>query len=174
MLRWRAAGGAASVEILRSPGLGGEPTSVVFRGPGAGFADTRVVNRRRYSYEVRVLDAAGNVGSRTVTAVPRLRLIAPAPGEVLEAARPPLLRWTPVQHARYYNIQLFRDGRKILSAWPTRARHQLKHRWTYRGRRVRFVPGEYRWLVWPGRGVRSKADYGDRIGPRRFTVTGTH
>ncbi len=58
-LRWRATGGAAAVEILRSPGLDGAPTSVVFRGAGDGFVDSKVVNGNRYAYEVRVLDAAG-------------------------------------------------------------------------------------------------------------------
>ena len=54
MLRWNAAGGAAAVEILRSPGIAGAPTSVVFRGAGDGFVDSQVVNGNRYAYEVRV------------------------------------------------------------------------------------------------------------------------
>ena len=98
------------------------------------------------------------------------RLLAPSSGAVLRARRPPLLRWTPVQGARYYNVQLFRKGRKILSAWPTRPRYQLKRRWTYRGELRRLVPGRYRWLVWPGFGPRSKADYGRRMGPGTFEV----
>jgi hypothetical protein len=170
MLRWNATGGAAAVEILRSPGIAGASTSVVFRGTGDGFVDSQVVNGNRYAYEVRVIDAAGNVGSRTVRAVPGPRLIAPAAGAVIKARKPPVLRWTPIRGASYYNVQMFRDGRKILSAWPTRARLPLKRSWTYRGRRVRFQSGEYRWLVWPGRGARAKADYGDRIGVRKFTV----
>ena len=97
MLRWKATGGVASAEVLRSPGLGGAPTSVVFRGPGVRFADAEVVNGTRYAYEVRVLDAAGNVGSRSATSVPGPRLIAPARGAVIEAGKPPLLRWTPVR-----------------------------------------------------------------------------
>ena len=169
-LRWRATGGAAAVEILRSPGLDGAPTSVVFRGAGDGFVDSKVVNGNRYAYEVRVLDAAGNGVSRTVRAVPGPRLIAPADGAVVKGRKPPVLRWTPIRGADYYNVQLFREGRKILSAWPTRARLALKRAWRYRGRRVRLEAGEYKWLVWPGQGTRSKADYGERIGVRKFTV----
>ena len=170
VLRWAATDGADAVEVVRSPGLKGAPESVVVRGRGAGFADTQVRNGNRYWYEVRAVDAAGNVASPTVAAVPRRRLIAPAPGALVDAAAPPLLRWTPVRGAQYYNVQLFRDGRKVMSAWPTRARLQLKRSWTYRGTRVRFGSGEYRWLVWPGRGARSKAEYGARIGVRKFTV----
>jgi hypothetical protein len=170
VVRWSATGGADAVEVVRSPGLKGAPASVVVRGRGVSFADTQVRNGNRYSYEVRAVDSAGNVASRTVRAIPRRRLIAPGPGAIVDAATPPLLRWTPVRGARYYNVQLFRDGRKIMSAWPTRARLQLKRSWSNGGTRVRFGAGTYRWLVWPGRGARSKADYGARIGIRKFVV----
>jgi hypothetical protein len=170
MLRWLASGGAISAEVVRSPGRGGAPSSVVFRGAGAAFEDTRVVNGTRYTYEVRARDAAGNLGTRTVTAVPKPRLIAPAPGAVTQAGKPPVLRWTPVRRARYYNVQLFRGGRKLLSAWPARARFPLRRMWTHEGERVRLTPGEYKWIVWPGYGARAKSDYGERIGVRKFTV----
>ena len=105
-----------------------------------------------------------------MNAKPGRRRIAPAPSALVDATTPPLLRWTPVRGAQYYNVQLFRDGRKILSAWPTRARLQLKRAWRYGGTRERFEAGTYRWQVWPGRGARSKADYGPRIGIRKFVV----
>jgi hypothetical protein len=96
--------------------------------------------------------------------------IAPAPGAVLLAGTPPLLEWPAVPRARYYNLQLFRDGHKILSAWPKVARHQLRQRWTFRGRRMRLRPGRYRWMVWPGYGRRSEGDYGKRIVKSTFEV----
>jgi hypothetical protein len=70
-----------------------------------------------------------------------------------------------VRGARNYNLQLWRRGAKILSVWPARPHYQLKRRWTYGGRSWRLKPGRYRWLVWPGFGPRSKADYGRRLGP---------
>lgn len=72
--------------------------------------------------------------------------------------------------ARYYNLQLWRRGRKILSVWPARPRYQLKGRWKFGGGSWRLEPGRYRWFVWPGFGPRSKADYGRRLGPGRFRV----
>ena len=75
-----------------------------------------------------------------------------------------------MRSADYYNVQLYRDGRKVLSVWPTLAHLRVKRAWRFDGRRVRFRSGEYRWLVWPGHGARSKADYGERIGVRKFTV----
>jgi hypothetical protein len=98
-----------------------------------------------------------------------LHLIAPAARAVFRTGQRPLLRWTPVPGASYYNLQLFRRG-KILTAWPSKPQHRLKLRWRYRGKRYRLSPGEYQWIVWPGFGPRSKADYGRRIGRRSFVV----
>jgi hypothetical protein len=100
----------------------------------------------------------------------RRRLLSPTKGAVVSTRRPPLLRWTPVRGARYYNVQLFGKGRKILSVWPTLSSYQLMRRWTYRAELRRLVPGRYGWLVWPGFGPRSRADYGRRIGPSSFVV----
>jgi hypothetical protein len=91
---------------------------------------------------------------------------------VLVAGARPLLRWMPLPRARYYNVQLFRGRRKILSAWPAVAQYQLKLRWSYRGRRQRLSPGRYRWAVWPGFGPRSKADYGKRVVNSTFQIRG--
>ena len=112
--------------------------TIVFGGPGTDFVDERVYNGLRYAYRVTVRDLAGNTGSRTVSGVPTAtavgsvapqlpapvtrpgarRLIAPLPGAIVGVGHPPLLRWTPVRKARYYNVQLFRAGRKQLTAWP--------------------------------------------------------
>jgi hypothetical protein len=166
-LQWTTTGDADTLELARTPGVGDEQTSIVFRGRGHRFLDTKVRNGIRYVYELRIGDVAGNGESRTVSAVPGFRLVSPA---VMKVRRPPLLRWTPVNGARYYNLQLSRGGRKILSVWPSRARYQLKKRWRYGGKGRRLVPGRYRWRVWPGFGPRSKGDYGKQIGPRTFTL----
>jgi hypothetical protein len=191
-LSWRRGADVASVEVARTPGVGSDQTTVVFQGPGSTFIDSRVTNNVRYTYEVRVRDPADNANTDTATVVPsgsagpagfdapqsqgpgagevRPGLISPGKGAIVSARRPPLLKWLPVRGARYYNVQLFRKARKILSVWPTRPQYQLKRRWTYRGKVRRLMPGKYRWLVWPGFGPRSKADYGRRMGPSTFRV----
>jgi hypothetical protein len=169
-VRWRAASDVAAVEVVRTPGLGTAPSSIVFQGSGASFEDTDVKNGERYVYTVRVRDAAGNWDDRTVAVRPHPHLVSPSRLAEVKRRKPPVLRWTPVMRASYYNVQLFRDGRKVLSVWPTKARYQLKKRWTYAGKRRRLVPGKYRWLVWPGFGRRSKTDYGEPLGPRYFRV----
>jgi hypothetical protein len=167
---WKTTGETDSVQVMRTPGLGSEQASVVFSGPGRKFEDDRVANGRRYVYEVNVMDAAGNVEDRTVPATPGPHLVSPARLKAFRPGNPPVLRWTPVRRASYYNVQLFRNGRKVLSAWPTEASFRVKKRWTYLGQRRRLAPGRYRWLVWPGFGPRSKSDYGQRLGPKSFRV----
>jgi hypothetical protein len=80
------------------------------------------------------------------------------------------MRWTPVRNADYFNVQLRRDGHKVLSRWPRRARLQLRRSWRFRGRVEQLAPGRYVWDVWPGFGARHAAKYGARIGRGSFVV----
>jgi hypothetical protein len=192
---WRTGADTQSVEVVRTPGVGLDSETSVFRGLAGGFVDARVQNGVRYAYDVRASDPAGNT-SNAITAgmaiakagpdvpvpgptaqaprrsvPPRLaRLLGPKRGSIFRRGHPPLLRWTPVRGATYYNLQLSRLGRKMLSTWPTRARYRVKKHWSYGGRKWRLAPGKYRWIVWPGFGKRSKADYGRRIGASTFRV----
>ena len=47
-----------------------------------------------------------------------------------------MLRWAPVRTASYFNVQLYREGVKVLSAWPEVARLQLGKSWTYDHKRL--------------------------------------
>ena len=87
-----------------------------------------------------------------VLLAPSAHAARPRNGTVLWS--PPLLNWTSVSGARVYNVQLWRDGRKILSRFPVRSRLELSRRWTYRGRDFRLSVGVYRWYVWPWFGRR--------------------
>ena len=191
-LSWQTTADVESVQVVRSPGIGADASTVVFGGPGTTFVDERVDNGVQYAYRVTIRDVAGNTASRTVTGVPiapvvgstaatpqdaapvtrrgTRRLFAPLPGATVPLGQPPLLRWTPVRKAQYYNVQLFRSGRKQLTAWPRAPRYQLRARWTYAGKLHRLIPGHYRWVVWPGYGARSDADYGKAIGSSTFVV----
>jgi hypothetical protein len=134
------------------------------------FTDRQVRNGVRYSYTIRARDQAGNVAVRTVHATPGVRLLSPPSGSQLTS--PPLLRWTAVLGAAYYNVQLFRSGHKVLSSWPSRASLRLSRSWSFRNSRFRLRPGRYRWFVWPGFGARAAARYGPMIGTGTFTIVG--
>src|SRR5262245_2941078 len=95
-------------------------------------------------------------------------LYSPAAGAVVSA--PPLLRWRGVPQASYYNIQVYRGGRRILSMWPSRPRLQLHDSWRYHGRRMILTAGSYVWLVWPGFGDLARANYGRLLGRSTFRV----
>jgi hypothetical protein len=95
-------------------------------------------------------------------------LFAPPAGARLSA--PPLLVWRRVAKARFYNVQLYRGGRKILSLWPRRARMKLKPTWTYRGRSFRLRRGAYTWLVWPAFGSEANPRFGAKLGQSTFLM----
>ena len=167
-VRWRAAADAVGVTVARSPGLPGEASSVVYQGAAARFEDTGLHNRTRYTYTVAAIDAAGNATSASAVAQTVSRLRGPRPGA--RVTQPPLLRWKRVRGARYYNVQLYRGTRKVLSAWPSRPRLRLHRRWRYAGARHRLGPDTYQWYVWPGYGRRAQRRYGLLLGTRRFAV----
>ena len=167
---WRRAPDAVSVEVVRSPGHASATESVVYSGPGRGFRDRKVRNGKAYTYRVRLVDAAGNVRVKSVSAEAGPSLVAPGPGATRKAARGLMFRWTPVRHANYYNLQIHRDGHKVLSAWPGRTRYRLKRSWTYGGQRRHLSKGTYTWRVWPGYGARSDRRFGRLIGHRKLRI----
>ena len=145
--------------------------AVVYRGAGGHFVDRGLRNGRRYRYQVTLVDQAGNRSSDRVSAVPTTsRLLVPANGARLRSA--PELLWKPVRRARYYNVQLLRRGRKVLTRWPVANSLQLTERWNSLGSRHRLARGRYCWYVWPGYGPRRVRNYGALLGRSCFKITG--
>ncbi len=85
-------------------------------------------------------------------------------------AKRPTLSWHARPKVTYYNLQLFRDGHKILSAWPTVPHYALKASWRYRGHTYKLAAGRYRWYVWPGYGPRAAHRYGRMLTKGAVTV----
>jgi hypothetical protein len=166
-LHWKIPGGAA-VKLWRTRAGGRRRHLMSGKGKGR-LVDRHVRNGRRYTYELKATDQAGNVATRRFTVVPGPRLLAPGAAAHVSAA--PMLRWTRVRGADYYNVQLFRGHHKILSAWPSRPHFKLDRSWRFEGRRHRLRDGrKYRWFVWPGHGPRALSDYGPLVGTRTFTL----
>jgi hypothetical protein len=121
-------------------------------------------------------DRAGNVASESFTVrVVLLRttragaLVSPAPGARLTA--PPVLRWRAVPRARFYNVQIYRAGRKILTAWPETSRFSMRLRWRHGGRTIRLTPGVYTWYVWPAFRTNGRSAFGSLLGQSSFRIT---
>jgi hypothetical protein len=135
-----------------------------------------------HRFMVRAIDAAGNadatpaasqwtIGRAATRTAAASALFAPAAGTRL--TRPPLLRWRAVPRASYYNVQLYRGGRKVLTAWPSRTGLQLRMQWRFNGRVQRLKPGLYRWYVWPAYGRAADRRYGRLLGTSTFVVART-
>jgi uncharacterized repeat protein (TIGR01451 family) len=155
--------------VIRRTAAGGA-ARLVYSGRGERFADRGVKNGVRYTYELRSFDRTGNSSSGVrFTAVPKaLPLFSPQPKARISSA--PILQWGSVRGASYYNVQLYRGSRKVLSAWPRGNQLRLRLRWSFDGRGQRLAPGVYHWFVWPGRGPRSRSSYGSVLGRSSFVV----
>ncbi len=70
-------------------------------------------------------DHSGNVSraSRQIVSLPSLIPLRPLGGSVVRKA--PQLRWKPHRHTLYYNLQLFRNGHRILVRWPSHPFYRL-------------------------------------------------
>jgi hypothetical protein len=97
-------------------------------------------------------------------------LYSPAKGA--RVRRPPTFAWRAVKGARFYNLQVYRSGRKILSVWPLKARYKLGKRWKYAGRTYRLRAGAYTWVVWPAYGKLKVPRYGKMLGQSTFRYIG--
>jgi hypothetical protein len=164
LLSWTASSDTRISQVTRTGGPGGTGT-VVYRGTGEAFRDKGLRVGAKYQYTVTAFDRAANTAVKTLAVTATGRLINPVPGERVTSA--PRLAWLPVKGASYYNVQLI-HGKRILSAWPTRASFKLPRSWVYHGHRYRLRPGVYRWYVWPGYGKLAQARYGRLLGGSSF------
>jgi hypothetical protein len=167
-VRWRRPADAVLVEIERAPGVNGARSTNVYSGAGETFVDRTVRKGVRYRYTVRALDAAGNTSGTVVATGPRPPLYEPPARGVVHA--PVELAWRATPGARYYNVQLHRNGVKVLSAWPRTAQLRLGRSWRYLGKAQSLRPGAYTWYVWPGLGARALSRYGEVLGSSSFVV----
>jgi hypothetical protein len=137
----------------------GRASASLYSGTSRKFIDRGLRNGRRYRYTVAVRDQAGNRAASSVMSVPTAsRLLLPARGATLDD--PPLLVWKRVKRADYYNVQLFRGRRKLMTRWPRRPRLPLR----------RLRPGRYRWYVWAGYGRKAARRYSSVLGSSTFRI----
>jgi hypothetical protein len=162
-LRWTPGADVAATTVARKDGT---PVALA---PGAREAtDGPLAPGTTSTWTVTVRDAAGNATAQDVSAT--------VPGDATATAtsrttKRPTLRWKARPDAKYYNLQLFRNGRKVLTAWPTKPRYTLPRSWRLRGRTHKLVAGSYRWYAWPGYGPRARHRYGRLLAKGKVTVS---
>jgi len=173
-LSWKlpSAKDLGSIVVTRS--VAGEPAvgREIYSGLGTTVTAKGLVNGTTYRFLIVAYDKSGNRSKGVILlATPKAEaLTSPTKGQRVTKA--PLLRWTRVAAATYYNVQLWRGSTKMLSIWPTATRLQLTGKWTYGGKPRKLSPGLYTWYVWPGLGRRADAKYGSLLGSRTFVYVG--
>lgn len=170
-ITWGAlsAAGADRIVVTRSTDRRKEPAREVYRGSGSGYVDAKFKNAVYHRYRIVASDRAGNVSAPVDVVVgPSALLLAPREGARLRAAA--TLRWRPVRKATFYNVQLFRGGKKVLSTWPRSSKLRLGRNWEYQGHRYGLRAGRYTWYVWPGFGPLAHSRYGQLLGQSSFVV----
>ena len=168
-LTWKASADVARIVVTRRAGSG-KPTTVYSGKRISGYTDRTVRAGARYSYVVVAEDAAGNEATASTTT--RQLTLLYSPRQDARVRGSVMLRWRPVPHATYYNVQLWLGGVKLLSSWPSAAKLRVPTAWTYLGRSYRLRPGRYTWYVWPGRGSKSRHRFGPLLGSSSFRVVG--
>lgn len=168
-LSWQLPADCDHVVLSRSA-RDGTGEQVIYSGKATTFTDRGLQNGVEYRYVVRCVDTGGNRSAGVaVLAMPmQNRLRSPKDGARLR--KPPKLTWAAEPDADYYNVQLFRNGTRILAGWPKKATFALKKTWKYQSRKYKLRAGTYTWYVWPGYGNRKSADYGALLGFRTFSI----
>jgi hypothetical protein len=132
----------------------------LFSGAGVGFVDKKIQDGVEYHYSVRTYDQAGNPSqARTVLALPKVLSLGKKIGYTPRTAGTPILTWPAKPGASYYHVQLFRNGKRILAAWPLTTQFGLRESWRWAGRRYRLTAAHYTWFAWAGFGKRKAARY---------------
>jgi len=167
-LSWTPGPDTDHVVILRSVGAN-TTAKQVYAGAGTSYSESKFVNGLEHRYNFMSYDKAGNVSPPTGIAVKHSALLlAPSDGATVRRAHKLFLRWRAVGRARFYNVQLWRGKRKVMSAWPHRAAFRLSRAWKFDGREYHLKTGLYAWFVWPAFG--RSGTYGKLVGSATFRV----
>jgi hypothetical protein len=171
-LTWTPSADTDHVVIFRFTSQKQVTGAQVYSGSARSYRERNFDNGRYHRYTVVSYDKAGNAspGGAVFVVPPSALLSSPREGTVVKAPRAATLRWRRVPGARYYNVQLYRGGHKVLSAWPLAARFHVSRTWTYQGHRFTLKRGTYRWYVWPSMKPLPHVAYGPIVGQSSFVV----
>jgi hypothetical protein len=171
-LTWKPSADTDHVAIFRFTGRKQVTGIPVYSGPAHRYHERRFDNGRYHRYTIVSYDKAGNASpGGAVFVIPSSALLSrPRAGTVLGTKRAATLQWRRVPGARYYNVQLYRDAHKVLSAWPVAARFHLKQAWTYQSNDFELKRGTYTWYVWPSMKPLPHVAYGPIVGQSSFVI----
>jgi len=144
----------------RSPADG----SKIYRGLGSSTVLKLAAGGTGY-VAVYAYDHSGNVSkpAQKVVSLAPLIPLRPFTGSTVTTA--PRLTWTAQNATAYYNVQLFRNGTRVLTGWPTQAAFSIPP--------GKLKPGTYVWFVWPAvKHGAAAPTFGTLIGRATFVYKG--
>jgi hypothetical protein len=106
-------------------------------------------------------DRTGNVSApaRRTVSLASLIPLRPLTGSSVTTA--PRMTWKAQEGIAYYNVQVYRNGRRILVGWPSKASFQLPS--------YLLTRGIYTWYVWPAfKHANAATTFGTLIGRATF------
>ena len=107
-------------------------------------------------------DRTGNVSApaRRTVSLAALIPLRPLTGSSVTTA--PRMTWKAQEGIAYYNVQVYRNGRRILVGWQSKASFQLPA--------YLLTRGIYTWYVWPAfKHANAATTFGTLIGRATFT-----
>jgi hypothetical protein len=144
----------------------------VYTGAAHRYDERKFDNGSYHRYTIVSYDKAGNAspGGAVFVVPSSALLLTPRKGVVVPAKGTATLRWRAAPRARYYNVQVYRNGHKVLSAWPVAAHVHLNRAWTYQTHHFHLKRGAYTWYVWPSMKPLPHVAYGPMVGQSSFVV----
>jgi hypothetical protein len=116
--------------VTRTPGRTGTGKGTIYRGSATSYRDKGLKIGKEYVYTVTGVRRRGK--HRLGDGPDFCEGTASQRTARCSGAGPPLLVWTPVAKARYYNVQLV-HGKKVLSVWPRHPYFRLPRSWVFQG-----------------------------------------
>jgi hypothetical protein len=147
------------LNLKRAP-RGVSDGSVVYSGLRTSAAFKLRAGRSGY-VALFAYDRSGNVSApaRRTVSLASLIPLRPLTGSRVTSA--PLMTWKPKAGTAYYNVQVFRNGKRILVGWPAQASYRLPA--------YLLEPGIYTWYVWPAiKHANATPTFGELIGRATF------
>jgi hypothetical protein len=129
------------LNLKRAP-VGPADGKTVYHGLGTS-AKLKLRSGQNGYIAVYAVDHSGNYSLkpiRKLVTLAGLIPLRPLSGSVVRLSSPELT-WKATKGSTYYNVQVFRNGKRMLVGWPSKA--------SYRIPAGKLKPGTYVWFVWP-------------------------